>query len=130
MLHNFHEWLNSDEFLEFARGVTGFDDISFVDSQATRYSPGHFLGTHDDTLKGKNRRAAYIFNFTPNWRPDWGGHLQLQDDFGNARCGLVPTFNALNILAIPQRHNVSFITPFAGGYRLSISGWFRYGDPG
>lgn len=129
VLHDFYEWLNSDEFLQFARGATGFNDISFVDAQATRYSPGQFLGTHDDMLEGKNRRAAYIFNFTPNWRADWGGYLQLQDDVGNVRCGLAPTFNALNILAIPQRHNVSFVTPFAGGFRFSVSGWFRYGDP-
>ncbi len=129
VVHQFYEWLNSEEFLEFARGATGFDDISFVDAQATRYSQGHFLSTHDDTLEGKNRRAAYIFNFTPKWRADWGGYLQLLDDVGNVRCGLAPTFNTLNILAIPQKHNVSFVTPFAGGVRLAISGWFRHGDP-
>lgn len=127
VLHEFHEWLNSDEFLEFTRESTGFDDINFVDSQATRYSAGHFLGTHDDTLEGKNRRAAYIFNFTPAWRSDWGGYLQLLDEDGNTRRGLAPTFNALNIVAIPQRHNVSFIPPFAGGFRFSVSGWFRCG---
>jgi Rps23 Pro-64 3,4-dihydroxylase Tpa1-like proline 4-hydroxylase len=129
VLHRFYEWLNSDEFLEFARGVTGFDDISFVDAQATRYSPGQFLSTHDDVQEGKKRRAAYIFNFTPQWLADWGGYLQLLDDVGNVRCGLAPTFNALNIIAIPQRHNVSFVTPFASGVRLSVSGWLRYGQP-
>ena len=129
VLHQFYEWLNSDEFLEFARGATGYDDISFVDAQATRYSPGSFLSTHDDTQEGKNRRAAYIFNFTPNWRSDWGGYLQLLDDVGNVRVGLAPTFNALNIISIPQRHNVSFVTPFAGGFRMAVSGWFRYGEP-
>jgi Rps23 Pro-64 3,4-dihydroxylase Tpa1-like proline 4-hydroxylase len=129
ILHTLYEWLNSDEFLQFARVATGFDDISFVDAQATRYSPGQFLCTHDDILEGKNRRAAYIFNFTPNWKVDWGGYLQLLDDSGNVRVGLPPTFNALNIIKIPQRHNVSFVTPFAGGIRLSVSGWFRYGDP-
>jgi len=130
VLHQFYEWLNGEEFLGFVRAATGFGDISFVDAQATRYSPGHFLSTHDDTLEGKNRRAAYIFNFTPDWRPDWGGYLQLLDDDGNVRRGLAPTFNALNILTIPQRHNVSFVAPFAGGYRLAISGWFRYTPDG
>lgn len=129
VLHLFYEWLNGEEFLQFARGATGFDDISFVDAQATRYSPGQFLCTHDDSLEGKNRRAAYIFNFTLNWRADWGGYLQLQDDLGNVRVGLAPSFNALNIIRIPQRHNVSFVTPFAGGMRFSVSGWFRYGEP-
>jgi Rps23 Pro-64 3,4-dihydroxylase Tpa1-like proline 4-hydroxylase len=128
VLHHFYEWMNGEEFLEFARTVTGFDDISFVDAQATRYMPGHFLTTHDDTVEGKNRRAAYIFNFTPAWCVDWGGVLQLMDESGNVRRGLVPSFNALNILAVPQRHNVSLVAPFAGGMRLAVSGWLRYGD--
>jgi Rps23 Pro-64 3,4-dihydroxylase Tpa1-like proline 4-hydroxylase len=127
ILHSFYEWLNCEEFLQFARVVTGFDDISFVDAQATRYLPGHFLTTHDDS-GGLNRRAAYIFNFTSGWRIDWGGYLQLLDDSGNVHRGFIPAFNALNILAVPQRHNVSLVAPFAGGMRLSISGWFRYGD--
>ena len=127
-LHAFHEWLNGDELLGFARAVTGFDDIAFADAQATRYMPGHFLTTHDDSHAAKNRRAAYIFNFTPRWSEDWGGYLQLLDDSGDIRRGLKPTFNALNILAVPQRHNVGIVAPFAAGMRLSISGWFRYGD--
>ena len=36
-LHDFYEWLNGDNFLEFARAATGFDDITFLDAQATRY---------------------------------------------------------------------------------------------
>lgn len=129
VLHKFYEWLNGDEFLEFARSATGFDDISFVDAQATQYRPGHFLTTHDDTQEGKNRRAAYIFNFTPNWSADWGGYLQLLDDDGDVRRGLRPTFNTLNILKIPQKHNVGIVAPFAGGMRMSVSGWLRHGDP-
>ena len=127
LLHGLYEWLNSDEFVGFARAVTGFDDITFVDAQATRYSPGQFLNLHDDIQEGKNRRAAYIFNFTPQWRPDWGGYLQLIDDQGNVRRGLAPSFNALNIISIPQRHSVSFVTPFAGAFRFAVSGWFRHG---
>ena len=128
VLHNFYQWMNGEEFLVFARQATGFDDISFVDAQATRYMPGHFLTTHDDAVEGKNRRAAYIFNFTPEWCADWGGYLQLLDESDNVRRGLAPSFNALNILAVPQRHNVGLVAPFAGGMRLSISGWLRAGE--
>lgn len=126
LLHQFYEWMNGDEFLDFARAITGFDDISFVDAQATRYLPGHFLTTHDDARTG--RRAAYVFNFTPNWRADWGGYLQLLDEHGDVRRGLLPRFNVLNILAVPQKHNVSLVAPFAGGMRFSITGWFRFDD--
>jgi len=129
VLHAFYEWLNGEAFMGFARAATGFDDISFLDAQATRYKPGHFLTTHDDIQAGKKRRAAYIFGFSPDWLPDWGGYLQLLDDNDNVRIGLKPSYNTLNILAIPQRHNVSIVAPFAGGMRHSISGWLRYGDP-
>ena len=128
VLHQFYEWMNGEEFLAFARSATGFEDISFADAQATRYLPGHFLTTHDDAMEGKMRRAAYIFNFTPEWRADWGGYLQLLDESGNVRRGLMPSFNVLNLLAVPQKHNVSLVAPFAGGIRLSISGWLRYGE--
>ena len=128
-LHEFYEWLNTGEFLDFARAATGIRDIAFLDAQATCYRQGHFLTCHDDSAEGKNRRAAYVFNFTPQWRPDWGGYLQLLDDDDGVRHGLAPAFNALNILAVPQRHNVSLVAPFAGGDRLSITGWMRYGDP-
>jgi Rps23 Pro-64 3,4-dihydroxylase Tpa1-like proline 4-hydroxylase len=129
ILHEFYEWLNDDEFLGFTRTVTGFDDISFLDAQASRYKPGHFLTTHDDSLGDKNRRAAYIFGFTPNWPADWGGFLQLLDEKDNIRHGLRPAFNSLNVLAVPQKHSVSLVAPFAGGMRMSITGWLRYGDP-
>lgn len=129
LLHQFYEWLNEDEFLEFGRAVSGYDDVSFVDAQATRYKPGHFLSTHDDTLDNKNRRAAYIFNFTDDWVEDWGGYLQLFDDDGHMRHGIKPVFNSLNIIRIPQRHNVAIVSPFAAGMRISVSGWLRFGDP-
>ena len=82
-LHDFYEWLNTENFLDFARAITGHDDISFLDAQATRYKPGHFLTTHDDSHEEKSRRAAYIFSFTPDWPADWGGFLQLLDDKDN-----------------------------------------------
>ena len=129
LLHEFYEWMNGPEFLGFARAVTGFDDISYADAQATRFRPGHFLSRHDDSSPGKNRRAAYVFNFTQDWSADWGGYLQLLDDDGHIRRGILPVFNSLNLLAVPQMHNVSLVTPFAGGMRFAITGWLRYGDP-
>jgi len=129
LLHEFYAWLNGETFLDFARAITGFDDITFCDAQATRFKPGHFLTTHDDDPEGKNRRAAYIFNFTEDWPVDWGGILQLLDRDDNVRFGIRPRFNALNILAVPQKHSVSLVAPFAGGMRMAITGWLRYGNP-
>jgi len=123
------EFLNSRQFLDFARQVTGMDDIAFADAQATRYLSGHFLTQHDDEVAGKRRRAAYVLSFTPHWRADWGGVLQFLDDDGHVAEGYTPTFNALNLLRVPQKHCVSYVTPAAAASRYSITGWLRAGEP-
>lgn len=120
-----YELLNSEEFLGFAREITGIEQIAFADAQATLYRPGHFLTAHDDTVPGKNRLAAYVLNFTPQWRVDWGGILQFIDDDGHVAEGFTPSFNALNLLRVPQKHCVSFVTPAAAAGRYSITGWLR-----
>jgi len=126
-----YRFLNSSPAIEFVRSVTGAEDISFADSQATKYLPGHFLTTHDDAVQGKNRRAAYVLSMTRDWRPDWGGLLQFFGDDGRFEEAFIPGFNTLSIFAVPQQHSVSVVAPFAGAPRYSITGWFRAGeDPG
>jgi SM-20-related protein len=128
-LHAFYRWLNTPALLDFIRQITGFADIGFADAQATRFTAGHFLRCHDDHQPGKHRRVAYIFNFTEDgWQPDWGGYLNLLDGSGHVRHGIRPVFNSLNILAVPQAHNVGFVAPFAAGTRLAITGWMRAGS--
>jgi SM-20-related protein len=120
-----HEFLNSEGFLQFAREITGLHEIAFADSQATRYLPGHFLTEHDDAAAGKQRLAAYVFGFTPDWRADWGGILQFIDRDGHIAEGYAPRFNVLNLFRVPQKHNVSYVTPAAAQARYSITGWLR-----
>jgi Rps23 Pro-64 3,4-dihydroxylase Tpa1-like proline 4-hydroxylase len=119
------EFLNSPGFLDFARQVTGMQAIAFADAQATLYRPGHFLTVHDDGVEGKNRLAAYVLSLTEQWRADWGGILQFIDQDGHVAEGYTPTFNALNLLRVPQKHCVSYVTPAAAGGRYSITGWLR-----
>ena len=120
-----YEFLNSPEFLSFAREVTGLQNIVFVDAQATRYRPGHFLTQHDDAVEGKDRLAAYVLGFSPKWSADWGGILQFIDGDGHVTEGYTPAFNALNLIRVPQAHSVSYVTPWAAGGRYSITGWLR-----
>ncbi|MCX2973619.1 2OG-Fe(II) oxygenase [Halieaceae bacterium IMCC8485] len=124
------EFLNSDAFLNFGRQLLGRPEIGFCDAQATCFEAGHFLTTHDDDIGGKNRVAAYVISMTKNWNPNWGGALQFFNEQGNIEEGFLPAFNTLNVFQIPQSHAVEFVTPFASGPRLSITGWFRTGkDP-
>lgn len=124
--NDIYAFFNTLKFIDFIRMITGLESITFADMQATRFSKGHFLTEHDDDVRGKNRLAAYVLNLTPEWRNDWGGALV----FPNNKCSegdlFFPKFNALNIFSVPQKHFVSFVTPFAGADRYSITGWFRY----
>ena len=106
-------FLNSPDFLDFVRVVTGDDRIDFADAQATRYRPGHLLTGHDDAAEGKNRLYAYVLNLTRDWRADWGGVLAFEGADGHIEEGFAPAFNALNLFAIPTRHAVTQVASFA-----------------
>jgi SM-20-related protein len=118
-------FLNSPEFLGFAREVTGIGAIEFADAQATRYGSGHFLTAHDDDVAGSNRLTAYVFSFTPVWRPEWGGLLEFLDGNGQIETGYMPGFNTLKLFRVPMSHHVSMVAPYAQGLRHSITGWLR-----
>lgn len=127
-LAEFADFLSSPDILTFMRTLTGADDIEFADAHASRYRPGHFLTAHDDRADGMGRRAAYVLNLTPEWRPDWGGLLLFHDEQGNITRGFTPAFNSLNIFAVPQAHSVSWVTPLAGAPRYAVTGWLRAGE--
>ncbi|MGH7019851.1 MAG: 2OG-Fe(II) oxygenase [Brevundimonas sp.] len=120
---------NSEAFLAFARRLTGDDRIVFVDGQATRYLPGHFLNRHTDANDASGRLYAYVLNLTPRWRAEWGGLLQFLDEGGEVTESLVPAFDTLNVFRVPQSHAVSVVAPFAGAPRYSITGWWRSRAP-
>jgi hypothetical protein len=120
-----YDFMNGDVFLDFVRDLTGDARAAFCDAQATRYRPGHFLTAHDDSSEGKHRLFAYVLNFTRAWRPDFGGQLQFLDDAGHVEEAYSPAFNALNLFAVPKKHAVSYVAPFAQSERLSVTGWVR-----
>ena len=124
-----YEFINSKPFLEFARKLTGLNNILWADGQATLYRATHFLKVHTDQVIAEKRLAAYVFNFTPQWDTDWGGLLQFWTKDGDIEQAYRPAFNALNVFSIPARHSVSMVTPYCPGLRFSITGWFRGDDP-
>ena len=129
VLEALYDFLNGETFLGFVRDLTGEAACAYADAQATRYTPGHFLTAHTDDVDGKNRLFAYVLNFTPRWRTDWGGLLLFHDADGNVAEGYAPTFNALNIFRVPQLHSVSTVAAYAGAPRLSVTGWIRSEKP-
>ena len=125
LLTPFTEFMCSDNVLDLMRAITGADDVAFADAHASRYRAGHFLTTHDDKVDSMGRRAAYVLNLTPKWRPDWGGLLQFFDSRGDVVRAFTPGFNTLNVFRVPQAHNVSWVTPLAGAPRYAVTGWLR-----
>lgn len=123
-LGEFARLMNAPDTLALLRGISGRAAIAFADAQATLYSPGDFLTTHDDNVAGKNREAAYVFSLNPRWRMEWGGLLLLNDPDGSARA-LMPGMNRLTLFAVPRLHSVSVVTAAAARPRLSITGWLR-----
>ena len=124
-LHDFCRYLNSPEMLQFVSDVSGRNDIKSADAQYTLYTPGHYLTRHRDVVPGRKRRIAYVFGFSKDWHPDWGGLLQFYQDDGTPRDAWTPTFNSLVLFEVRHVHAVTFVAPFALGPRLSMTGWFR-----
>lgn len=124
ILHAILKFMNSEDFLHFARWLSGDAGISAVNAQATRYRPGHFLTRHIDEHSGEGRAFAYVINLTPRWDPDWGGLLQFQDADGQVIDTFSPRWNSLSLFRVPQAHSVSLVAPWAGEDRLAITGWF------
>lgn len=129
-INEIFEFLNSEEFLGFCRELTSEPNIGFADAQATCYSAGHFLNSHDDNVYGKDRVAAYVLNLTPKWDTNWGGALQFFGSDDHIEEAFTPKYNALNVFKVPKKHSVSYVAPFAEESRFSITGWLRTGkDP-
>lgn len=125
LLDEFALFLSSPGMVDFFRQLTGAARIAFADAQATSYSAGHFLTTHDDDVDGKERQAAYVFGLTESWRPDWGGLLRFHTSDGEVEEAWLPRFNALTVFRVPQLHSVSAVAPIALGRRHSVTGWLR-----
>lgn len=127
LLHEFLAFMGTDELFDFIREVSGNQAFNRVDCHACRYLPGHFLKEHVDSSPFEERHMAYVFYFTRDWHPDFGGLTYFLDEGGQVTDTFVPEFNALTLFKVPVGHCVSQVASFAPRPRLSITGWFtRY----
>jgi Rps23 Pro-64 3,4-dihydroxylase Tpa1-like proline 4-hydroxylase len=124
-IHRLTQFLNSPPFLEFARALISFPNLTKIDAHASNYMRGHYLTRHVDDGARKERRAAYTLGLTRKWEPDWGGLLLFLDDKQNVTRGFVPRFNVLTVFDGLMLHSVTQVAGFAPAQRLSVAGWFR-----
>jgi Rps23 Pro-64 3,4-dihydroxylase Tpa1-like proline 4-hydroxylase len=125
ILDQFIRFMSSQPVLELLARIIDRNGIDFADGQATAYSPGHFLTSHDDDVEGKGRHAAYVLGLAPQWRAEWGGLLMFHGEGGNISEAFAPAMGALRLFSVPTLHSVSYVTPMAPEPRLSITGWLR-----
>ena len=126
VLHAVVDFLNSPQFLDCARQLTGDPAIRMVSAIGVRYRAGHFLGAHNDLANDENRAFAYVINLSRQWSPDWGGLLHFLDpEQRRVVDTFTPLWNSLSLFRVPQPHVVSLVAPWAGSARYSITGWFR-----
>lgn len=125
LLKQFHQFMNQPSTLSLLSKLTGEPNIIYASAQATRYIPGNFLTRHNDVVEAEGRRIAYVFGFTPQWHPDWGGILHFFHQDGELKDSWVPSFNNLALFDVHHPHSVSFIAPFARAPRFAITGWLR-----
>jgi SM-20-related protein len=125
LLDRFAAFVNSGEFTDVIRRISGIDKIASIAIQAVRLRPGHFMTFHDALLSGDKQgscRAAFSYNLTPEWKAEWGGLLEFRSGEGHLVEAYAPCFNCLDVFAIPQGRWLSVVSPFAGGPSYSVTG--------
>lgn len=120
------EYLNTPEFLQPLRHVSGIAGLIKADAHASLFAPTHYLNAHSDEHVEQGWQVAYVLNFAiDDWHSDWGGQLVFYDSQGSIIESFNSRFNTLNLFRVPQLHAVTYVPPFAPIGRYAISGWAR-----
>jgi SM-20-related protein len=110
----------SEAFAKFCEGVTGLEGLRLRSLTATAYRPGDFFTMHTDL----EASLSFEWNFTPDWRSDWGGQVLFHSPSGDIEGGIMPRLNDLSLYAGDQPRSVASIAAYAGGPRFSVTGRF------
>lgn len=104
----------SRQFLLFLEAISGIDcliaDPYFIGGGAMATGSGEFLKIHADfnwhhKLQAHRRLNALLY-LTPNWRPEWGGALELwSKDMTQKVQSILPEFNRLVIFEVADDAN-------------------------
>ena len=113
----------NETFRHFIIDLINDFSIETHNIQAAYYPPSGFLMPHDDSHTAVNRRCAFIYHLTKEWKKEWGGCLEFMDNDNNVIHQLQPLYNSLTIFKVPQLHQVSKVSEHCISKRLTIHGW-------
>jgi len=101
------------------------NDPVLYESFVSAYDQGDFLNIHTDQKRG----VAFVLNLTKDWKPEYGGLLNLIPDGKSAEMvSVFPKFNSLVLFSLGDEgvpHFVSEVSSRAPYSRIAISGWFN-----
>jgi len=123
-----HEALADRRFVEFFERITNTPLGSLQAFGGKAFGVGDYLRPHHD--QGNDRLLAFIVYVNPNWRPSYGGALNVQG-VGGERLVLEAEYNSLvcfNVLG-HECHYVANVEEAAGAERrLTVGGWIKKPD--
>ena len=113
--------------------ITSSDAVDFYRHFMSSYSKGCYLNPHTDEFymeEGVRPKAAFIYYLTSGWEASFGGLLHIMDAYkfygpGAERIKevVVPKFNRLALMKVPQLHFVSEVAQSCPATRQAFSGW-------
>lgn len=112
--------IKSAGFSQFCERLTGLSDLTLTELSATCYRPGDFFTQHTDL----GARLCFEWNFSKDWRPDWGGQVLFHSPSGDIEGGILPRLNDLALYAGDQPRSIASVAPYAGTPRFSVVGRF------
>jgi SM-20-related protein len=74
-IHALTDFLNSGDFINFARRNNSYYKVTKIDAHASYYRPGESMTTQQHRGDLNERRASNTLSFSRDWRADWGGLL-------------------------------------------------------
>ncbi len=126
----------SRQFLLFLETLSGIDcllaDPYFIGGGAMATGPGEFLKIHADfnwhhKLQAHRRLNALLY-LVPDWKPEWGGHLELwSKDMTEKVHSVLPEFNRLVVFEVADDSNHGQPEPLntpPGVYRRVFSAFY------
>lgn len=117
------DYLNSDEFLQFLRDLTGhqqlYRDPVLMGGGIHRIKRGGKLAVHLDYNEHpetkKLRKLNVLIYLNENWKSEWGGNLELwSKDLSTKEVEIEPIFNRMVIFDIekaPHGHPIPLNSP-------------------
>lgn len=119
------EHILGSTFKDVMTNEMGIKDPVLFEQFISVYDQGDFLNIHTD----KQRGVAFVLNLTKDWKPEYGGLLNLiPDGDSNEMVSVFPEFNSLVMFSLGDEgvpHFVSEVSSRAPCSRIAISGWYN-----